>query len=179
MKQLLISGLLIEACGLVKRLSAVIAVIFISTSIVCAGEHYKCKVGGEFGSIVWQDTPCRAGEGVSSRTLREYSKQDSSKKGHGALSAKEANQLIRYRKIRVGMSKKDVIKSWGVPNRISVTLSSSGKNETLRYNSANVVMNNKGIASSIHYTKHKPKPVEPSTGLGTVRTSGYGQYTKQ
>ena len=157
---------------------SVIIILPLSTSISYAGEHYKCKVGGEFGSIVWQDRPCRAGEEVSSRKLTDYSKQDSSKKGHGALSAKEASKLIRYKRIRVGMSKKDIIKSWGEPNIISVTLSSSGKNETLRYNSANVVMNNKGIASSIHYTKHKPKPVEPDTRLGTVRTGGYGQYNQ-
>ena len=157
---------------------SVIIILPLSTSISYAGAHYKCQVGGEFGSIVWQDRPCRAGEEISRKKLTDYSKQDSSKKGHGALTAKEANLLIRHKKIRVGMSKNDVIKSWGKPNKTNVTLSASGKNETLSYSSANVVMNLMGIVSSIHYTKYKPKPVESKKGIGNVNTSGYGQYNK-
>jgi len=160
----------------------VAAIACLSSPASHADELYKCKGPGEFDSVVWQDVPCNVGEEVNHRKLHNYAKEDASKKGHGDFTSKDVSQLIRFRKIAVGMSKKDVIKSWGFPSDTNTTLATTGKTEQLVYglfpDNSYVYINEKGVVSSIQYSEEKKKPTKGMTGLGNVNTGSFGQYNK-
>lgn len=146
-----------------------------------AEEIFKCKSENS-GSIVFQNFPCDNDKQVERKSLPDFTKEDSSKEGHGQLTAAQADRLIRARKVAVGMSRADVLKSWGEPKRTSVSLTSLGKSESLfyyQYKSAPVVqVNAKGIVERIDYSESKPSPSKPEKRLGNVRTSGFGQYNR-
>ena len=163
---------------LLNRTLIMFFIFGLSSSIAYAGNTYKCKGSGPFDSVVWQDVPCRSGEEVSRQNMHDYTKENASKKGHGDFTATQARKLIRLKKGAVGMSKKDIIKSWGLPSKTHVTLTSSGKTETLNYfqltSSPVVTVNNKGVVSAINYSKSKPPPTKAVKKLGsTFRSSGY------
>ncbi|PIW47000.1 MAG: hypothetical protein COW18_10040 [Zetaproteobacteria bacterium CG12_big_fil_rev_8_21_14_0_65_54_13] len=155
---------------------------FIMSSVTDAGEMYQCKGPGKFDSPVWQDTPCNGRSEVEHRKLHDYSKEDASTVGHGRFTSRQASDLIRARKIAVGMSKNDLIKSWGVPTETNTTLTGSGKRQQLVYgqmlNRSYVYMDERNEISSIQYSEAKKRPSNPTTGLGNVNTSGYGKYNK-
>jgi len=165
-----------------KRISLVIVTLCMGSSIPWAGDHFKCQVGGEFGDIVWQDTPCRPGEEIGHLKQHFDSKEHSQQKRDGSLTKAQANNLIRLKKIAVGMQKRDVIRSWGKPSKIDVHLTSSGRAEDFIYyqyaNAPIVNINNKGLVSSIHYSQVKKTPSKPEKKLGNVRTGGFGQYNR-
>ena len=163
--------------------SVVIVGVFASCigfPVTYADEMYQCKGPGKFDTPVWQDVPCKAGEEVEHRKLHDYSKEDASKVGHGQFTAAQASEFIRFRKVAVGMSKQDVLKSWGEPGKTNITLSETGKSEQLVYDQYKdtpvINMDEKGIVSSINYSTAKEPATKPGKSLGTVRTSGFGQY---
>jgi len=125
-------------------------VIMLSAFNAQSGEMYKCKGAGPFDSPVWTDTPCDAGHELENYKSTDYSKQDNSRVGHGKLTAKEANRLVRSKKIRVGMSRDDLIKSWGKPNKINTTYSATGQSEQMVYGVGNYVyIDEEGLISSM------------------------------
>ncbi|ATX79962.1 hypothetical protein Ga0123461_1548 [Mariprofundus aestuarium] len=163
-----------------KQLLIVAVAVFMAIPVSYAGITYKCE--SPSGSISWQDSPCESGKELSRKRMRDYSRENASKKGHGELTATQANQLIRLKKIKIGMSKKDVIKSWGVPSKTLVSMTAQERSERLvyyNYSEVPVVMVARGVVTAINYSKAKPKSAKPSKSLGTVNSSGYGQYNKQ
>ncbi|MDQ6997581.1 MAG: hypothetical protein Q9M17_02595 [Mariprofundus sp.] len=144
-----------------------------------AGSIYKCKGAGAFDSVVWQNEPCNAGEEVSHQKMHDYSAHDASKAGHGTLTAAEVSKLIRFKQLAIGMSKKDVIRSWGQPTKTDIMLSNTGKSETLIYaqykNTPIVSMSLQNIVSNIQYSTTIEKEVKP---VRTFNYSGGGPFSK-
>jgi len=162
-----------------NKLVWLMTLLLIIPSFSNAGSIYKCKGAGVFDSVVWQDEPCNAGNEVSHRKMQDYSAQDNSKVGHGNLTAAEVSKLIRLKQIAVGMSKNDVIRSWGQPTKTDTLLSETGKTETLIYaqykNTPVVSMDLQSIVSNIQYSTTIEKEVKP---VRTFNYSGGGPFRK-
>jgi len=143
---------MVKGCGLASL--AMLGLLLATAMPAGAGNMYKCKGAGKFDPPVWTDTPCRPGSELRQVVAKDYSQEDNATEGHGKFTAIEVSSLIRFRKVVVGMSKQDVIRSWGLPDKINSTWGSSGKTDQMVYglNSTDtkfVYIDEAGLVSSI------------------------------
>lgn len=153
----------------------IISVVLLFSTMAWAGSLYKCKGKGIFDTPVWQDSPCQyKSDEIKMIKPEDYSKKDQSKVGHGNFTAKQVAKMIRKHLVAVGMSKKDVFKSWGRPYQIFRTTTDLGKKFELHYgNSQYVHINEEGLVSMIQNKDNeniKKKKTPPKRGLGRVNS---------
>ncbi|NWF36064.1 hypothetical protein [Mariprofundus sp. KV] len=168
-----------------KRVVTALSLIFVVVGSADAAGLYKCKGPGVFDTPVWTNTPCQNKSDIlETKNLKEYPRSKKpTVKEHGDLTAEKAEKLIRLKKVAIGMSRKDVVRSWGKPDEIDSTLSEKGKSDLMIYHrgsakSQYVFMNEQGVVSSVKSAdpngiKAKENKDPNKKELGTVKTDGY------
>lgn len=166
-----------------KRVVTTFMLIVVTGSADAQG-LYKCKGPGVFDTPVWTNTPCQNKSDIlETKKLKAYPRsQKPAVKEHGDLPAERAEKLIRLKKVAIGMSRKDVVRSWGKPDEIDATLSEKGKTDLMIYHrgskSQHVLISEEGVVSSVKSAdpngiktkeNNDPNKKEP----GTVKTDGY------
>jgi len=138
-----------------------------------------------FDTPTWTNTPCQNKSDIlEAKKLKEYPRsQKPAVKEHGDLPAERAEKLIRLKKVAIGMSRKDVVRSWGKPDKIDSTLSEKGKSDLMIYHrgsakSQHVFINELGVVSSVksadpNRIKAKENKDPNKKELGTIKIGGY------
>lgn len=87
-------------------------------------QAYRCTLNG---ATVFQQVPCEGG------TQLKVAKPPAPD-GREAL----VNKAIAARKVAVGMTKEEVVRSWGRPDKINTSVGSYGRHEQWIYNRASI-----------------------------------------
>lgn len=109
-------------------------------SVSAQAEVYKCM---ENGKQVFSDMPC-------SKDAEKLKVSPAA--GSGDESRSWVNNAIAVKEVRVGMTDKEVIRSWGKPDKINKSISKAGTNEQWVYYRGNArsqyVYIDNGVVSS-------------------------------
>ena len=143
-----------------KRVAAIFTLILAFAYSAEAEALYKCKGAGMFDTPVWTNTPCKSKSDIlETRNLRilppmQKPEEKPIAKEHGNLTTEKAEKLIESKKLAVGMSKKDVVRSWGKPDEIDTSLTEKGKFDVLIYHrgskkSQYVFISEQGVVSNV------------------------------
>ena len=101
------------------------AVSALGLAVSCAhGQAFKCTAKG---GVVFQQIPCEGG------TQLQVAKPPDPD-GRDAL----VNKAIASRKVAVGMTRDEVVRSWGRPDKINASVGSYGRHEQWIYRRANI-----------------------------------------
>ncbi|NWF38083.1 hypothetical protein F3F96_02890 [Mariprofundus sp. NF] len=143
-----------------KRVAAIFTLILTFAHTAEAEALYKCKGLGMFDTPIWTNTPCKSKSDIlETRNLRVYPpvqkpEEKPAAKEHGNLTAEKAEKLIQSKKLAVGMSRKDVIRSWGKPDETDTLLTEKGKSDILIYHrgstkSQYVLIDEQGLLTNV------------------------------
>lgn len=108
------------------KMTAVFLSMFVITPV--GAELYKCTT--PTGKTIYSDTPCR--EDKSTKLKLRVDKPTLSDQLR-AMETSEAEVSVMKHRIYIGMREQDLIRSWGRPNKINTTKSSSGSSEQWIY----------------------------------------------
>ena len=128
--------------------------VFSQTPCAPTAEQHRVLGAGEPDPITRLNAEQRLQRIRDEQRQRELEEQQAAKEREEAqLRHIRRMQLIAHNKVAIGMSKDDVLKSWGEPDRINRTLRSSSTSEQWVYRSgrekAQYVYIRDGVVSSI------------------------------
>lgn len=119
---------------MLKVLSAVALVVF---SVNAEARVYTCEVGGK---KVFQSTPCAAGDAPMELHVPKAGEpggfdhvQYYREQNRKLEEEKAIEDAIRGKRVRLGMTKDQVIRSWGKPDKINRSVYESGSSEQWVY----------------------------------------------
>jgi hypothetical protein len=119
---------------MLKVLSAVALVVF---SVNAEARVYTCEVGGK---KVFQSTPCAAGDAPMELHVPKAGEpggfdhvQYYREQNRKLEEEKAVEDAIRGKRVRLGMTKEQVIRSWGKPDDINRSVYRSGVTEQWVY----------------------------------------------
>lgn len=113
------------------------AVALVVVSLNVEARVYTCDVGGK---KVFQSTPCSAGDKPMELHVQKASEpggfdhvQYYHEKSEEIKEQKAIEDAIRGKRVRIGMTKEHVTRSWGEPDKINRSVYESGAREQWVY----------------------------------------------
>ena len=123
------------------RAAIFLSCVFLLISSTCFAQAYKCKVDGK---MTYQGTPCAndgekvnlsgAGQANAESAGPSYFKKEGARIDH----QEKVDGAINNGRIFVGMTKDQVLQSWGKPTKINRTIVSSSASEQWIYERGNI-----------------------------------------
>lgn len=126
----------------------ILCCLLVSTSAMA--QVYKCK--DDKGKLEYQASPCATKSEEKLRLFNESHPDDAQEAALSAAERSRFNELVSQGKVAIGMTKRMVLKSWGQPNKINISIGSYGRSEQWVYANEYVYVEN-GVVKSLQASR--------------------------
>lgn len=141
---ILIKGVIMNLLNISHRLAAwVVVAAGCLVSHGAQAEAFRCTVDGK---IVYQQAPCEGGAKVNLSGAGEAAPDSPAaqqwRRDVAQMRRKDAvDGAVSRRAIAIGMTGDEVVRSWGRPHKINVTVTASGRSEQWIYRRGRIGLN--------------------------------------